>query len=247
MGRSSEFEPRFEGRETLDGLLELCGALVDTEQALHAMREAHAEGHSKQEVIPSFFEGEPKPPSPEIARKLFQNLLGLWELVETGKKVPLDETPQVRVKKTPPSLPEPFGEGVPSEEFVDQAWKYLEGATPKDRSRLMDAFENRQDTLVSHLDDSGLSDEGYATARQLCFEVFAMLELGTPRGTRAVRLEELTGKTVRQDAPPSLTAYVDEALYEAQHDEEQPLSPEEAAGVRERVMEGLVALWNARR
>jgi len=249
MARASEFEPRFEGRQVLDGLLELCNALVDTEGALHAMRDGHAEGRSRQEVIPALFEGEPRPPSPEIARKLFQNLLGLWELVEQGRKVPLDVSQRPpRIKKEAPPPPGRFGAGEPDDAFVEDAWRYLEGMSKHERGRLLDAFENRQDSLLGYLDDSGLSDEGYATARQLCFELFAMLELGTDHGTRAVRPEELAGKNaVSQDAPPSLTGYVDEALFEAQQDEEQPLSRDESAQVRERVMQGLSALWQARR
>ena len=57
------------------------------------------------------------------------------------------------------------------------AWRYFDDF-PKDRQRFEHAFENRQDALVSWLDDSGLDDAGFALARHLVGEVFAMLELG---------------------------------------------------------------------
>jgi hypothetical protein len=246
----SEFSPQFESRETLDALLAASGGEVDTEGAVAAMREAVQQHLERNEVIRTLFQGEPRPPSPEVARRLFENLLGLWELVQQGKPIPLGSPsrPGKQAAKPSPSPPARFGDGGPDEAFVEAAWRYLESAPERERNRLLDAFENRQDPLVGYLDEPGLSDEGYATARHLLFELFAMLELGTQYGTHRVRLDEVeAGSASSQDAPPSLVAYVDEALFEAQQDEEQPLSREEASRVRERVIPGLVALWRARR
>jgi hypothetical protein len=250
-GKSRDFEPDFEGVAVLDALLELCGGVVDTPGAIEAMRQAHQAGQDRSEVIPTLFEGEPRPPSPEVAQKLFENLLGLWQLIEQNRKIPLgpsDGPPRVKVKKESLPPPPPFAAELPTTEEIEVAWRYLEGVNDREKGRLLDAFENRHDAVLSHLDEPGLSDEGYATARQLCFEVFALLELGVPRGTRGVHPEELSGgKAVRGDAPPSLVAFVDEALFEAQQDEEQPLSHDESARVRERVLQVLRAFWNARK
>jgi hypothetical protein len=239
------FEPRFEGAGVLDELLGLCGATVDAQAAISALEEGHQGGEDRNEIISSFFEGEPRPPSPDIARRLFENLIGIWDLLEEGRPVAsaTREKPE-RPKKHKVEKPAPFEPGEPTEAFVESVWKYLEAAEPRERNRLLDAFENRQDALLTFLDEPGLSDEGYATARSLLFELFAMLELGTQQGTRAVRPNELATAGV---APPPLVAYVDDQLFEAQEDEELPLSPEEAAKVRERVLVALGALWNARR
>src|SRR5688572_12919776 len=89
-----DFVHHFEGAQVLDGLLELAGASHDSLTVLAHMRQAHAEGRSSQEVIPHLFGREPRFESPELARRLFQNLLGLWDLVEEGKPVRLEEGPR---------------------------------------------------------------------------------------------------------------------------------------------------------
>ncbi len=62
-----------------------------------------------------------------MARRLFQNLLGLWDLVEEGKPVRLDEGPRPpRPKKVKALGPLPFAPGEPDTEFVEAAWRYLE-------------------------------------------------------------------------------------------------------------------------
>jgi hypothetical protein len=44
-----------------------------------------------------------------------------------------------------------------------------------------------------------------------------------------------------------LASYADEALFEAEHDEEAPVPAEEAAALRETVRNLVAALWAARR
>jgi hypothetical protein len=89
-----DFARQFEGAQVLDGLLQLAGASHDTLTVLAHMRQAHAEGRASQEVIPSLFEHEPRFESPDLARRLFQNLLGLWDLVQEGKSVRLEDGPR---------------------------------------------------------------------------------------------------------------------------------------------------------
>jgi hypothetical protein len=244
-----DFVHEFEGAQVLDGLLDLAGTSHDTLTVLTHMRQAHAEGRPSREVIPSLFEREPRFESPELARRLFQNLLGLWDLVEEGKSVRLEDGPRPpRPKKQKAEAPRPFAPGEPDTAFVEAAWRYLED-DEKARTRLHDAFENKQDALLGELDAAGLTDEGYAVARHLLFELHAMLELGWPQG-----LASVASKAMRQElgteAPPvpaALTAYADEALFEAEQDEEHPLSPEELEKVRPLVKRGTVALWSARK
>lgn len=247
--KGPDFTHHFEGAETLDGLLDVSGSPFDSAEVLSRMQAAHAEGRPSSDVIPTLFEEEPRFPSPELARRLYQNLLGLWDLVEEGKPVRLDAGPrEPRPKKVKPVAPPPFAPDEPSAEFVEAAWRYLEDDA-KARARLHDAFTNRQDALLGALDAAGLTDEGYAAAHHLLFELHAMLELGWPAGVASVDPAEVEGSkgSEASPVPPALQSYVDESLFEAEQDEEQPLSPEELARVRPLVQRGLAALWRARK
>ncbi|MBU8899330.1 hypothetical protein DRW03_10260 [Corallococcus sp. H22C18031201] len=246
--RGTEFTRQFEGPQTLDGLLDLAGSPCDTPEVLTRMREARAKGRTHSDVIPTLFPEEPRFPSPELARRLYQNLLGLWDLVEEGGAIRLeDEGPRApRPKKERRVAPAPFHPGEPSSEFVEAAWRYLED-DEKARTRLLHAFENRQDGLLGALDAAGLTDEGYGVARHLLFELHAMLELGCPPGPGFVDPAALEKDSDAPPVPVSLQAYADEALFEAEQDEEQPLSPEELERLRPLVRRGLAALWQARK
>jgi hypothetical protein len=246
--RGPDFTRQFEGAQTLDGLLDLAGSPCDTAEVLARMRAAHAEGRPHSDVIPTLFSEEPRFPSPELARRLYQNLLGLWDLVEEGKAVRLEEEgPRPpRPKKEKPAQPAPFHPEVPSGEFVEAAWRYLED-DEKARTRLLHAFENRQDGLLGALDAAGLTDEGYGVARHLLFELHAMLELGWPPGLSFVDPAALEKDSDAPPVPDTLQTYADEALFEAEQDEEHPLSPEELERVRTLVRRGLAALWRARK
>lgn len=246
--KQMEFVHHFEGAPVLDGLLELTGASHDSLTALAHLREAHARGEPSQRAISGLFAQEPRFESPELARRLFQNLLGLWDLVEEGKAVRLEDGPRPpRPKKTRSEPPRPFAPGEPDTAFVEAAWRYLED-DERARTRLHDAFENKQDGLLGGLDAAGLTDEGYGAARHLLFELHAMLELGWPQGMASVAPEALEEPgTEAPPVPAALAAYVDEALFEAEQDEEHPLSTEELARVRSQVKRGMAALWGARK
>jgi len=244
-----ELEHRFEGREILDELLAIAGSPFDSEVVVDTFRDAQSEGDGPSEVFSVLFDGEPLFPSVEIARRLFQNLFGLWDLVASGETVLLDGTQKrVKVKKEKLPPPEPFGAEEPSSEFVDAAWRFLE-EDERTQWRLNDAFENRQDALLTWLDAEGFSDEGYVAARQLLFELFAMLELGlAPFAGQlgkpmvgSVDPELFTGAAPDlAGLPDALREYIEEALLETD------LADEELAQVREKVQQGALALWNAR-
>ncbi|RYZ34289.1 MAG: hypothetical protein EOO71_39465, partial [Myxococcaceae bacterium] len=150
--RGPDFIRQFEGAQTLDGLLELAGSPCDTAEVLERMRQARAEGDGANDVIPTLFAREPRFKDAELARRLYQNLLGLWDLVQEGKSVRLDDGPRPpRPKKERLQPPAPFHPDAPSAEFVEAAWRYLED-DDKARTRLMHAYENRQDGLLGALD-----------------------------------------------------------------------------------------------
>jgi hypothetical protein len=243
-----EFAHHFEGAPVLDELLQLAGSAHDSYTVLQRMRQAQAEGSTSREVIPALFEGEPRFGSPELAQRLFQNLLGLWDMLAEGKPVRLEgEERPPRVKKEKPVPPAPFAPEEPDAAFVEAAWRYLEDDA-RARARLNDAFENKQDGVLGALDAAGLSDEGYTVARYLLFELFGMLELGWPPGVASVAPEAMEDPGMEAlPVPEALAAYAVEALFEAEQDEEHPLSPEELAKVRTLVRRGLAALWGARK
>jgi hypothetical protein len=238
------FEHRFEGSETLDGLLEIAGSALDTQDVLARLVAGHQAGAAAAEVIPTLFEVEPRFPNPEIARRLYQNLLGLWDLVSSGRKIELEPTARSRPKRVRPVAPPPFdADQGPDTAFVEAAWRYLEDlpeGDPRALQRLTHAFENREDALVQWLEEAGLDDDAYATVRYLLFELFAMLEIGWPSGVGAVTRQALEAapEQVSGDVPPALRAYADEALFESELDD---------ARVPSLVYRGLNALWHARR
>src|SRR5205823_989880 len=183
---SSDFVRRFESKAMLDELLDACGAELITEDVVGVFKEASAAQEQASEIIPSLFEGEPRFEDPALARRLYQNLLGLWDLVQSGARIDLSEVAPAppREKKPRAPAPKPFGKEGPDEGFVESAWRWLEDLDKRDKDRLLHAFENRQDALLAFLDEQAMSDEAYACARFLLFELFSMIEAGHPPGTR---------------------------------------------------------------
>ncbi|HYV45470.1 MAG TPA: hypothetical protein VFA20_11440 [Myxococcaceae bacterium] len=251
MGRRDRapFEPAFEGKEVLDGLLDIAGARVDTEGAVVRMREALRHGEPRETVVPTLFDGEPHFPDPDVARRLFQNLLGLWDVLARGQSISLDEGPgRARPAKKPiPERPPPFEGDAPDDAWMEAAWKYLDEAPEREVTRLEHSFENRQDALLGFLDEQGLPDEVFGLARQLLFELHALIELGWPPGVRSLARAELQEAGTGHPAPAALQAYADEAVFEAEQDEVAPLTPADSARAKALVTQGLRALWSARR
>lgn len=239
----SHFDRRFEGADVLGGLLELAGSPYGPEEVLHAFRDARKAGLPATDVIPTLFPEEPHFPDRDTAQRLFQNLLGLWDLAPG--KVTL-AAPGPRPKKPRPVPPPPLGGRDPGPEWVEMAWRYLED-DPRARQRLLHSFENRQDALVTFLDEQGLSDEGYGVLRQLASELHAMLELGCGAAPARVDPAALKKSPGESRAPAALLAYVDEALFEAEQDEEAPVPARERAAVRQGGKVLAAALWAARK
>jgi hypothetical protein len=238
--KAQGFERRFEGPEILGELLQVCRSQMSLEDIIRAMHEGLAAKRSPGEVFPTFFDGEPHFPNPALARQLFQNLFGLWDLLQAGKT--WRAAPPLRPKKSkraPASPPAPFGQAGPDPTYVAEALEYLKGLNTRESLRLADAFENRQDALLTWLDESSLTNDGYQAARNLLFEFFALLTLGWPAGLRSLTLRELnSGAPWPQGLPESLEVYAHKALSQSGNAVEQ---------IREAVWRGLLALWNARR
>lgn len=242
MSRRDDIDIGFEGQEVLQKLLTASGSLADVDDVAGAFEKAVKDGVPAPVVIQALWEDEPRFSSPEEAAQLFGNLLGLYELVASGKKLDL-KAPGVKVKREKAQRPEGFGEGGPTDDFIEAAWRWFDDY-PKERQRFEHAFENRQDALISWLDDSGLDDAGFALARHLVGEVFAMLELG---GKKVASVDEtMVPKEASLEAlPKALVEWIDESLFEATSDEAQPLPEAQAEQVRAIVARAAGALWTA--
>jgi len=242
------FVHQFEGAEVLEALLQASGSRLSAAEALELLREGYSQRRSVGEVISKLFKGEPRFPDPSVAKQLFQNLLGLWDLLQSDRPIALHAPYTPDPKPPPHPAPGSFAPNGPDRKFVENAWRYLEDLDKRGRNRLQHSFENRQDSLLGFLEEQGLSDAGFDCAEQLVFELFSMIELGWPPGTRPVLRSELDqGGQIAEQAPAALLEYADEQLFEAEQDEESPLAPDEAAEVRRIVTGCLRALWAARR
>ncbi len=236
---------KFEGREVLQTLLTATGSLADAEDVAEVFRQAAEVEAPPAAVIQALWEDEPRFESPAQARRLFGNLLGLHDLIAAGTKVDLrPDAPPVRTKRVRAEQPKPF-EQEPTEDFVEAAWRFFDDH-PKDRERHQHAFDNRQDALLAWVDESGLSDEAFGLTTMLLSDLFAMLELGgmhigLVRPQTIPALERVSAKTL----PPALAQWVDEVVFEAQEDEQSPLSETEGEQVRALTSRAAAALWAA--
>jgi hypothetical protein len=237
-----ELSRRFEGRGALDPLLLRAGSVADTEDVVEAFTQAVRDGVPSAVVIQALWEDEPRFESPEEARRLFGNLLGLFELVASGASVDLSLAAAPRRRALAPR-PEPFGDAGPGEGFVEAAWRFFEDH-PKERQRLDHAFENRHDALLSWLDVQGLSDDAFVLAMGLLSDLHAMTELGGHACTPTLESEV---PAAVDGVPVALLAWVDEGVFEAEAHEVAPLPAPEGARMRELVGRAAAGWWRAAR
>ena len=240
-----DFLRSFEGGPALQQLLSDSGSLADVEDVAGAFLDASRAGVPANVVIGALWEDEPRFESPQHARRMFGNLFGLYELIAKGEKVELGTIAHpVRVKREKAPQPLPFGDSEPTAEFVEAAWRWLDDH-PKERERHVHAFNNRQDELVSWLDESGLSDAGFALASHLACDLFAMMELGGLT-VETVYAEHVPPKVAEGALPTAFTEWIDEGVVEEEADDETPLPPHEGALVRDVASRLVAALWAAR-
>ena len=239
------FVHRFETAEVLAELLEIAGSPLAPEEVLRRFRAGRAEGAEANDVIPALFPEPPQFPHPDIARRLFQNLLGLWDASASPsfRLAPgADAARRPRPEKVDvPGPPGPAGPDLPYMKVV-RAWLR---ADRRARERLTDSFENRQDTLLASLDERGLSDEGWGVLRQLAFELHAVLEHADGAAPASVPPEALEGDPAAK-VPVDLIGLVDQALAPAEQDGTGPVPAAERETVRTLGRQVLGALWKAR-
>lgn len=239
------FAHRFEDAEVLAELLAAAGAPLTPEEVLERFRAARAEGAEASEVIPAVFPEPPRFPHPDVARRLFQNLLGLWDASAAPDfRLPGDfrgDRPPRPARLAPPPPPRDGDLDVAYVEAV-RAWL---SSDRRARERLTDSFENRQDTLLGSLDERGLSDEGWGVLRQLAFELHSVLEHADGAAPASVPLEALAGDPAA-NVPVELIGLVDEAFARAEQDGTGPVPEMERDRIRALGRQVLGALWEAR-
>ena len=72
-----------------------------------------------------------------------------------------------------------------------------------------------------------------------------MLELGCPDGVG--NCDAPVVKDEAASVPPALAAYAEEAVFEAEQDDDEPLPQDEARRLHSLMGQALLALWKARR
>ena len=239
------FAHRFESPEVLAELLEIAGCPLEPEEVLRRFRAGRDGGAAASEVIPTLFPEPPRFPNPDLARRLFQNLLGLWDASAAPDfRLPSRTDAPRLTRPERVAAPGPPGPGGPTAAYVDAVRAWL-ASDRRARDRLADSFENRQDALLGSLDERGLSDEGWGVLRQLAFELHAVLEHADGAAPASVPPEALEGDPAAQ-VPVELIGLVDQALAPAEQDGQGPVPPAERETLRTLGRQVLGALWEAR-
>lgn len=226
MGRRDEggdLRRVYEGAEVLEELLAAAGAPHPADAVKALFQQAHAEHAVPGEVFPALFEAEPRFASPELARRLYGNLFGLWERVAAGKL----EEPKIHAESAPapePIAPPPPIEGAEIPDgFVEAALGALTTLPAKERSKQRDRFEQRESALVETLRQLRLSPGAEEAGLDLGFELWLLC--GWALGDRAGRTDFTQ---LRNPGPrgtqPALDRFIAEWLGEAELDEEEPLA-----------------------
>ncbi|HSB21223.1 MAG TPA: hypothetical protein VLD85_14545 [Anaeromyxobacteraceae bacterium] len=231
--------PAYEGPEVLSALLARAGSPHSAEEVADRFAQALAAGEERAEAIPALFPREPRFASPEEARRLYQNLFGLWSRVAAGRGAEAGE-PEAEEPDLPPPLPERGsvpGDRLPAD-LVEATWRHLAGVPQAEARRARHRFESAQADLVAWLAATELPESGGAAAVDLCFEAWAMLDqaFGDRLGTAPWRaLEELASEPPPLESEqPALAAYAAEQL-DNLGDDDPAFGPAERAQV-ERVL-----------
>lgn len=235
----------YEGKGVLQALLQASGSELGAEAVAVRFGEVLARRGTPDEAIPSLWAGEPRFASPDLALRAYGNLFGLWDRLAAGLPAePGAVASEGQVaERAPAPRPDPLGEGPLTEAFVESAWRHLADLSPRETERLAHRYENTQPDLFEFVRLEGGEDAAVVdNADTLVFELWAMLELARPDpGRRALRSSEIEAAKKRSDAPePALARYIDEALTEAELDDERPLTPAQSGQV------GLIARAAAR-
>jgi hypothetical protein len=212
---SAQLSRVYEGAQKLDERLAGAGSSLKASEVAELFRDAQAEGMGPEEAVPELFDEEPRFSTSDDAKRLYSNLLGLWDRVVANE--PIEPAGRV-ADRDRPLTPAPAAiEGPLTDEFVEAAWKHLGDLPPRESERWLHRFENTQPELTEALrleagEDAAVLDN----ADTLAFELWAMLELARPGRHRAASLGEFRSALGRPDSPePAMERYLEEAVEEA--------------------------------
>ncbi|RMG15696.1 MAG: hypothetical protein D6729_12210 [Deltaproteobacteria bacterium] len=220
-------DARYEGEAVLADLLRAAGCDLSVEEVRFEFEAALEEDEETRpgDIIPLLFEREPRFRSTDEARRLYQNLFGLWNEVRAARRggaLPILETP------APPPAPPPEGavEGreVPAAYVTYVAQVLL--SDPRAQRRAEDRLENRQPELVAWFRDALADAEPQAEEFGLGLCVVAHEAFRHAFGPRlgVASSGHATGEVGGAAEPqPALAAYMEDALDEAMEVEEEPL------------------------
>jgi len=222
----------YEGPDVLSGLLAQAGSPYGTEEVADHFRDAQASGEPRSDVIPSLFPDEPHFAAPEHARRLYSNLIGLWDLIATGKSI--DEVPAEAVPHPPVPAPERGsvdGRELPRA-FVESAWRWLASLPEREKTRLRDRFANTQPHLDGWLGEVELPETGGLAAHDLVFETWAMMDRAFDDRLGAVDWKEIQDLEAEppplESVQPALAEYVAEQLDNLEDEDEAFGAPQRA-------------------
>jgi len=246
--------PGYEGPEVLSALLSRAGCPLSAGEVADRFASAQAEGLERAQAIPPLFPREPHFASTDDARRLYQNLFGLWARVEAGQgagdggAAGTGGAP-ARAAEPAPAEPPPLpprgstsGDRLPPV-VVEAVWQHLAALPPHEARRLRHRFESSQPDLGAWLAAVELPESGAAAAMDLVLEAWAMLDQAFGDRLGCASWKELAA--LAQEPPPleadqpALAAYAAEQL-DNLADEDAAFGPEERAQV-ERVLAAAVA------
>ncbi len=219
----ARLERRFEGPEILNDLLRKSGSEHTVDDLRFEFEAALEEGTAPGEVIALLWDDEPHFDSPEMARRTFMNLFGLYDSIaaETG------------VFDLNPDEEEDDHRGLSTLQ-VESLWNRLEDLPSRDQKRTYNRFDNQCADILAFLYDvlKPQGDLAIETASELAFESWFILSEGykKPLSLPGIGLLSKLHKTpceMIEEPEPAIAALVHCTLYEKAADDESPL-PEEA-------------------
>ena len=235
MGRRDRQAPElsrvYEGAEVLGACLEAAGSTMPIAVLKDVFAAAQQEGAVPGEVFVALFAEEPRFESPEAAKRLYQNLFGLWDRVARGDSgEPVGGRP-VAVEKPAPLPPPDEVEGTEiPEAFVQAALGALATLAEKERAKQRDRFEQRESAACERIRLLQLSAAGEEAALELAFELWLLCTWAL--GARAGRTDfARLGAGELAPAQPALGHFVGLGLGEAELDDDEPLSADERARI----------------
>lgn len=248
---ASSIAPGYEGPEVLSALLSRAGCPLSAGEVADRFASAQAEGRERAQAIPPLFPREPRFGSTDDARRLYQNLFGLWARVEAGQGAGEGAAARgpARAAEPAPAEAPPLpprgsasGDRLPPA-LVEAVWQHLAALPPREARSLRHRFESSQPDLGAWLAAVELPESGAAAAMDLVLESWAMLDQAFGDRVGCASWKELSA--LAQEPPPleadqpALAAYAAEQL-DNLADEDDAFGPEERAQV-ERVLAAAVA------